>query len=529
MAPRNRQAQPRTASVSGIFGRHTSRYRIAAFQRSSCPMPTPFRTKRILCRILHTSIAVFAGASSANAAALTWTGLGLDDNISTVANWSPVQAPVGGDFLTFGGTTRLTPQLAADLAVASITFKNTAGTFTLGGAGIYTINTGGVTNSSANTETINNALILAGAQSWNANSGILVFNGAINNGGFLLTINGGKNTTIAGTLSGAGGLTNTGGGTLTLSGANTYTGVNTLSAGQVAIGSDTAFGTGSLVLDGATIQSSGGNHSVANSISVTANTTFSPANDLTFDGSTSLTGNRSLTVSGAGIVTFNGIVSDASGSRRLTKKGTGTLVLNGANTFKGGLTFNAGTLVLGNNAAAGTGTLSLGTGTLQGGGGARTIGNAVTLAGNTIFSGANDLAFTGTATLSGSRTSTINNNAVTLSGAITGGAVSLTKDGTGTLTLGGTTANTYTAGMIVNDGKLVVAKTAGVNAFGGTVLTIGNDTGALNSAVVQLNAADQIPNAVNITLKNDGQFDLQSFTDTITALTTTGGGLIGIV
>jgi hypothetical protein len=38
----------------------------------------------------------------------------------------------------------------------------------------------------------------------------------------------------------------------------------------------------------------------------------------------------------------------------------------------------------------------------------------------------------------------------------------------------------------------------------GTALTIGNGLGALNSAVVQLNAADQIPNAVNITLGNDG-------------------------
>src|SRR4029077_10517018 len=124
-----------------------------------------FYAKQFLRRILQTSIAVLAGASNARAAALTWTGLGVDDNLGTAANWSPAQAPVSGDFLTFAGTTRLAPQATTALAVGSITFKNTAGAFALGGSGIYTINTGGVTNNSASTETINNALSLAGAQS----------------------------------------------------------------------------------------------------------------------------------------------------------------------------------------------------------------------------------------------------------------------------------------------------------------------------------------------------------------------------
>ena len=384
MNMRSRRIGPRAARGA----RHTSRYRTAAFAQQM-PMFPSFRTQRIFRRILHTSIAILAGASSAKPAALTWSGLGLDGNISTAGNWSPVQAPVGGDSLTFAGTTRLTPQATSNLAVASISFSNTAGLFTLGGSGVYTINTGGITNSSVNAETINNALVLAGAQSWNANSGLLVFNGMINNGGFLLTISGAKRYQLDRRARRFRRFDQNRSRNADAQRRQYLYGSHNASAGKVAIGSDTAFGTGSLVLDGATIQSSGGNHSVANSISVTASTTFSPANDLTFNGNASLTGNRTFSVNGAGVVTFNGIMSDASGSRRLTKTGTGTLVLNGANTYKGGLTFSAGTLVLGNNAAAGTGTLSLGTGTLQGGGGARTLGNAVTLAGNTIFSGAN--------------------------------------------------------------------------------------------------------------------------------------------
>lgn len=178
------------------------------------------------------------------------------------------------------------------------------------------------------------------------------------------------------------------------------------------------------------------------------------------------------------------------------------------------------------NAAAGTGTLSLATATLQAGGGARTIGNAISLAGNTTFSGANDFTFTNTATLTSNRTLTISNNAVTFSGAVAG-AFSLTKSGTGTLTLGGTVANTYSGSTIINDGTLVLAKTAGVNAFAGVILTIGDSLGAANSAVLRLNAADQIPDAATVNLKLDGQLNLQSFTEKIGSLTTTGGSIIG--
>ena len=46
--------------------------------------------------------------AAAQATALTWNGGGVDNNWSTVFNWSPAQAPVSGDSLTFDGFGRLT-------------------------------------------------------------------------------------------------------------------------------------------------------------------------------------------------------------------------------------------------------------------------------------------------------------------------------------------------------------------------------------------------------------------------------------
>src|SRR5438552_1831762 len=109
----------------------------------------------LLRRCARVAFVLLAMAASASAATLTWNGLGGDDNIGTAANWSPVQAPVTGDTLVFAGTNRLTPQEAASFTAGSITFNSTAGAFTLGGLGTYTINSSGVTNNSANLETIN--------------------------------------------------------------------------------------------------------------------------------------------------------------------------------------------------------------------------------------------------------------------------------------------------------------------------------------------------------------------------------------
>ncbi len=81
--------------------------------------------------------------------------------------------------------------------------------------------------------------------------------------------------------------------------------------------------------------------------------------------------------------TFSGVIQDGGGigggtNGSLSKVGTGTLTLNGSNTYTGGTTINAGTLVVSNmsGSATGAGTAQVIGGTL---GGSGTVSGAVTV------------------------------------------------------------------------------------------------------------------------------------------------------
>ncbi len=344
-----------------------------------------------------------------------WDGGGTDNNWSDTANWVGGSSPLGGDAITFAGTTRLTPVMDSSYALSAITFNSTAGDFIVTNApgAVLTLEGAGITNNSANPQSLNVAINLSTAQTIDAASG---------------------NVTLSGNVSGASSLTLIGNNALGLSGANTYGGGTTVGAGTVVVANNSALGSGTVSLSGGSISNAAGaSYSVPNNVAV------SSAADVGVGPGDSLT--------------LSGLVS---GGANLTKTGGGSLVLQNANSISGGVTVNAGALVVGNNSAAGSGLLTLGNATL-----ANIAGNSYSLAIPVSLSGAASVNI-GT------------NDALTLSGIITNSG-SLALIGAGTVTIPGGNANSYSGGTTLGAGTLIVGNTS-ISPLGSGTLTFAGGT-----------------------------------------------------
>ncbi|ACB76811.1 beta strand repeat-containing protein [Opitutus terrae] len=361
-----------------------------------------------------------------------------------------------------------------------------------------------------------------------------------------------------------------GSGKITLTGANTYAGTTSLASGIIAIQHNTALGSGAATISsGANLEVAGGLtvtnaialngpgtlandgaiQSTAGNNTLSGNLTLQSASRLVADASSSLTltgaaltstagSAQNLSFGGAGDITVNKVIGSATAANNvgtLTKDGDGTLVLTAANLFSGATTINAGTLELRSNAGLG----ATATGTAVANGATLALANNITSAESQIaisgagVGGAGALRnLSGTNTLSGAialnaaATIGVDAGSLTASGVVSG-ANSLTKVGAGSLTLSGTAANTFSGGVTVNEGTLALAKTANVSAVGSGNVTIGDATGAANSAVVQLTNANQIGATANVTINSDGQLNLNSKNETIGSLAGSGSVTLG--
>jgi len=252
-----------------------------------------------------------------------------------------------------------------------------------------------------------------------------------------------------------------------LANTNSYTGLTTISGGTlVALKNDVITSTSGVINNGTFDISAGG------------------ATIKTISGSgTVAAGGATLTLTAAS-GTFSGTIQDGGMFGLHTGGGVaitgGTLILTGANTYTGSTTVSAGTLQMGpGGSLASTSVLAVNGGTFDLNGQTQTVG-PLSGTGGFITLGSGSLTTRGTADLKpifGVPPLLVN---TTLASIISGNG-SLTKAGTGTLTLTG--INTYTGGTTINGGTLNVAgKVAAVSvASGGTLMGTGN-VGATNVA-----------------------------------------------
>jgi fibronectin-binding autotransporter adhesin len=287
-------------------------------------------------------------------------------------------------------------------------------------------------------------------------------------------IAGGSVNSAAGFLTtvGPGSLTKTGNGTLILGGASTYAGSTFINGGTISVTADNNLGgtpssytPDSVVLNGGILQAAG---------------TFTlSANRGVRLGPVGASGSGSILVDAGQILTFNGQISDNwNGSGALTMSGDGTLVLGGSvNDYSGNTTVSGGVLQINNSRAipngAGKGNLLLNNNTLN--------INGVNVALNGLTGTGTVDNNTGTA-----MTLSLGNNDQTASfgGTIQntgGGALALSKAGSGTVTLTGAANHTgstlVTAGTLALSGSASISTTTNIAVSSGATLNVSGLTG----------------------------------------------------
>lgn len=415
----------------------------------------------------NSAVAIFKGGT---------LRLAADETIGSLADDTSGFPPTGTRTVDTGGFLLTTGGLGTSTAFSGVITgsggiaKQGAGTLTLSGSNDYSgatqVNAGtlqadggaAIGDLSAVSVAAGATLTLGAAET----IGSLAGAGSVDTGGFLLTAGGDNSSTaFSGVLSGAGGFSKQGSGTLTLSGSNTYSGATTIDAGTLQLNG------GAAIADTSAVSVAAG----ATLALGAAETLGSLAGDGNVDNGGFLLGSGGDNSS----TTFGGVISGAGG---LVKTGTGTLVLTGNNSYGGGTTLaSGGALFVGNGGSSGA------------------ITGAVTNNGALMFNRSDDILFGGA--ISGSGT--------------------VTKAGSGKLTLSG--VHTYTGVTSVAAGSLRL-------------------TGVLvNSGLTVLSGAhiEGIGSADSLTLNAGSVFDVYANAAgvadrlTISGPVTLGGGTVNVI
>ncbi len=389
------------------------------------------------------------GGTGGTSMSVTKTGLGTQT--------------LSGASLYAGGTALNAGQLNINYGTSSDTTHSAIG------VGTFTINGGTIDNTSGSAVTIGPTF------TWNWNGSFNVGNSAnlaLRSGASVVlgadvtvNVNGsGLNPYfgITAPISGSGRkLTKNGGGCMLLSSTtgNSYTGGTVLNAGTFGLYHANSLGTvaGTFTINGGTIHNYTSGLTLVNYPQIWGGDfAFDGGYDLNMGaGAVTLGGNRQVTV-GANALTVGGVIDDGVNTYSLTKAGAGALVLNGANTYGGDTRSVAGTLTLGNANALQNSTLDLAT-TADTGSVGVSGPTSLTLGG---LEGARDWSPNIPLSIGNNGQNTI------YSAVLKGGSTSLTKIGSGTLTLSG--ANTYSGNTAISEGTLALSG-SGAIAYSPTI------------------------------------------------------------
>jgi fibronectin-binding autotransporter adhesin len=410
--------------------------------------------------------------------------------------------------------------------------KSGSGTLTLSGdnsySGITTLSVGNITisgnNSTSGAININAGVLSLGSANAIGTSGTISFGGGTlqytssnttdyssrfstaSSQAYKVDTNGQDIVWATGLTSSGASFVKSGLGKLTISGANSYSGSTTISAGSIKLGR-------------------------ANGLSSVSSIIFSSNTSLDIAGYSqslgSLSGAGTITSSGSGTLTitigadnsstsFSGVIEKGSAtSLALTKSGSGTLTLSGSNTYDGGTNINAGVLSLGSANAIGTsGTISFGGGTLQ-----YTSSNTTDY--SSRLSGASGQAF---------KVDTNGRN-VTWATDLTNASSSITKSGTGTLTISNS-IGASSVNLIVTAGTLSLPGTESQLAGIGTISLQGGTLScpncpSLGDVVALANTTLSFSglNAVFRTLTLASGVTMSAGSITVTGASTLGGSI----
>ena len=267
-----------------------------------------------------------------------------NQTIGTLAGVAGSQVALGSQTLTLGGAASST--FAGAIGGTGGIVKQGTGTLTLSGTNTYTggttINAGTLALGAGGSLAANGTITLAaggtfdisaaGAQTLGSLAGT---GGTVNIGANTLTLAPSGSDSFAGAIAGTGGVVINGTGTQTLTGANAYTGGTSILSGTLALGAGGSLGSGgslTLAASGTFDIAAAGNQSIG---------------VLAGAGGTINLGANTLSVGGSGGGSFDGTINGTGG---LTNT-AGALVLNGTNTYTGATQVQAGSLMVGGDAA----------------------------------------------------------------------------------------------------------------------------------------------------------------------------------